>query len=61
MQHEQYQNCVAQTVQKEVVPAKRHMLISLNALKTIKQLLIVCLLKGSSLSQKGGEKHYVLI
>lgn len=44
MQYEQSQNFVAQTVQKVVVAATRVMLVSLNALKTIKQLLIVCLL-----------------
>lgn len=44
MQHEQSQNCVAQTVQKDVVPATRVTLVSLNALKAIKKLLIVYLL-----------------
>lgn len=61
MQHEQSQNCVAQTVQKDVVPATRVTLVSLNALKAIKKLLIVTYYKGSSLNQKGGQKHYVLI
>lgn len=42
MQHAQSQNCVAQTVQKGVVPNKDHAGI-LKSIKT-NQLLIVCLL-----------------